>query len=327
MPSLTTPPSASSRGPAPPVPSVVPASPATPSAAVDSTAALEAVLEDAEPGPTATVAIAHPVGAWDAQSFHSGRRSSTKAVALDAVDIDAEFELAFGDGDTAAPTPAAAVADVPLALPLPSDDAFQFDASFGPTDATDGTAITAASAFSLPPPSTAGTRRGRPPKTVEFKDDFAEFDLAFESAPAAPAATSSSSSGFDDVLAAFGPPAAAADGGAAAASPNAVDLDAAFGGGGGGGSTGGALGFDSVDFDGAFADFGGAAAVPAVDAVGKTEVGKTEAAAAADDGVMDEVKELMSMGFTKDDSVKALEKNSFDVRTAANSLISTQKKN
>ncbi|KAI9357590.1 hypothetical protein DFJ73DRAFT_758176 [Zopfochytrium polystomum] len=364
-------------------------SPPSNQAPIDSTAALEAVLSlDEHPAeamsPAAFNALftpskspPHPVLNElnsDAMSFNSGRRSSTRGVnrTLANVDIDAEFDSAFADADVAAATAtntaAAAVAAIPADALAFTDDAFKFDASFGPAPAASPAAAATATAtpraaagangFALPPPPPPASRKtAKAAKTVDFAAAFDDFDSAFgpPAAPAAPAVTSAAAAAFDDAFAAFDAPpngssaAASTPAAATAASTPAVtasvaDLDAAFGGSiapapaasAAAPASASAFGFaDSVDFDSAFtafdpapqqqpktADAAVASEAPAATTTpAAAAAGSPKAAPAEDEGVMDEVKELMNMGFSKADSVKALEKHGFDLRAATNELL------
>ncbi|KAI9353659.1 hypothetical protein BDR26DRAFT_913913 [Obelidium mucronatum] len=268
----------------------------------------------------------------DTASIRSGRKRINK---LKSIDADAEFENAFGGAAAAVPIPVTAVASTATAsgtVPVKVDDSV-FDAIPGADDFNFDTAF---------PPA---------PKPA---DAFSALEDAFGSssgvgvavpAPAAAllagttqAAKSTGFDAFDDI-----PQASTNKGNVeippSSAGVNAVDaLEAAFGTSPSKVAAELAPSAKAAAADLFDADFSAAFVVPApgssaTAAVGETVDSSAQAAAAAaplpekaaetgtDDDVTDEVKELMNMGFSKEQCISALEKNEFNVAKSLNFLL------
>ncbi|KAJ3309535.1 hypothetical protein HDU76_003582, partial [Blyttiomyces sp. JEL0837] len=257
-------------------------------------------------------------------------RSAKKGFhALGNMNLDAEFENAFAT-EAVKPVEGTAVDLATVAAPVKVNGSdFTFDASFN-----DG----AADAFSTAFPAPSDRKASVAASAFSGKAAFVDFDSAFDSSFGATttatttvaASTTGAKAAFDDAFAAFDLGSAPVS--SSAGKTNALaDLDAAFGVNtssvAAAPTTSGSAGFafDDADFANAFGDAKPAAAVDAIvggEAQAEPKVEEIVAVVSEmEDGMTDEVKELMGMGFSKEQSIAALEKNSFDVRAASNFLI------
>ncbi|KAJ3176338.1 hypothetical protein HDU87_005380 [Geranomyces variabilis] len=228
--------------------------------------------------------------------------------ALPEVDLEAEFKDGFADAQVAAQ-------GSPSKLPVEfddaafvagrfDDDAFSFDSSF--RDFASPAGAGAASVVA-------------PPVIPEFEADFA-------------AAFSGGSDPFAASAFSFGEPLAKTPdfASSAATQMSAADMDALFGGGGGsvGSATVGANNENDSAFDDAFAADAfttafGAAPSPKKSAGNENERPPPPALPqrkeTADDA--EEVKQIVALGFSKEQAVNALDLNGFDVAKATNYLL------
>ncbi|KAI8590901.1 hypothetical protein BDZ88DRAFT_81891 [Geranomyces variabilis] len=224
--------------------------------------------------------------------------------ALSEVDLEAEFKDAFADAQVAAPGSPSKLPvefdDAAFAAGRFDDDAFSFDSSFG----------------QFASPARAGAANATPVKP-EFEADFAS---AFSGGSDPFAA-----SGFS-----FGEPLAKSMDSASsnAAQMSAADMDALFGGGGStGNATLGTANETSSAFDDAFAAdaftsaFGDASIKESAanEDVRPPPPALPKRKETTDDA--EEVKQIVGLGFTKEQAVNALDLNGFDVAKATNYLL------
>ncbi|KAJ3279727.1 hypothetical protein HK104_001197 [Borealophlyctis nickersoniae] len=272
-----------------------------------------------------------------AQDIPAGRVSTSTqrrglVGVLSDVDLDAEFNGVFETGNGAPSSAGGAVSAAVknadrfddqafTALPVSSndfgDDAFKFDASF------------------TAPSGQSGSAQSVPPSAMSGFDEFA--------------ATSSAAAAFDaDFAGAFDPfpPAAGANGSSPAASGlqrglSEADLNAAFGGFGAVATQSPVQtdvkatvqGFEDVTFDDVFggqADFGSFATSTSAPAAGSATVERrgsgsgalaAEKAESAMEDDVEEVKQIVGLGFTREQALNALTLNNFDLRLASNYLL------
>ncbi|KAJ3025082.1 UNVERIFIED_CONTAM: hypothetical protein HDU68_007472 [Siphonaria sp. JEL0065] len=276
----------------------------------------------------------------DTSSIKSGRKRINK---LKAIDADSEFENAFGGSPVVAaaaatpdiPFPSTSIAAAPVAAKvddsvfdaIPSSGDFDFDAAFAAPKAPDAFA-TLDDAFTGVAAAPAVTAVATEPPTDAQKSVFDAFDaFDFPASASSAAVAAATTNNVDSLEETFG------------TSPTKVAGELKSVGGGG---------LFDADFGAAFTVAAPPAPVVAVEAVvpetvveavtervtevvvakpentrvvGDEAVAPAPVAAKPEDDVTDEVKELMGMGFSKEQCIAALEKNEFNVSKATNFLL------
>ncbi|KAJ3117893.1 hypothetical protein HDU96_005026 [Phlyctochytrium bullatum] len=254
----------------------------------------------------------------DTASIHSATRKVNK---FQALNMEAELSTAFSELEeikevTVAPVVTSDAFDDAFA-PAKIDDDFDFDTSFSKPTSRKSQAgkgsfsVDFGSAFGTPTagvpatPATKAPAAAQPTAKLEFDTIFGAPSTTNTTSTAAAAPAPSTTFNFDD---AFGflsnPPAGNAETTGAAIKLSTEELDAVFGGGAAPAAKPAAqAAADGFGFNTDFSTFEFPSSEPKQEAAG--------------DDVMDEVRQLMDMGFSKEKSIAALEKNDFDVARAS----------